>query len=222
MNLKRKNKKLWLSHSGLDILYRCPKCFWLQYRSGIRQPEGISSRLPVRFDKLMKDYFNLFREKNDLPPFVKKIFKGKLQDPFQETYFYNINEKYGFYGKLDECFVTPENKHVVVDFKTASSDPKKREEVFLAYRNQLNEYAFLLSEKGKPVADYGYLIYFYPQEIKKLEQGLPLKIYFQKIKVEPAKVLPRLTEAIKILEGPMPKFSKECPFCQWREKVNDL
>lgn len=222
MNIKRKNKKTWLSHSGIDILNRCPRCFWLQYRLGIRQPQGIVSRLPSRFDKVLKVYFDQFRAKNELPDFIKKVIKGRLENPFQEVYFYHVNQKYGFYGKLDECLINPEGKYVVVDFKTTSSDPQKRKEIFPAYQHQIDEYNFLLGQHGKPVADYGYLIYFYPGEIKDLKNGAPLKVYFQKIKANSKEVLPRIMKAIKVLEGEMPKPSEDCPYCQWRQELNSL
>lgn len=222
MNIKRKNKKTWLSHSGIDILNRCPRCFWLQYRLGIRQPQGIVSRLPSRFDKVLKVYFDQFRAKNELPDFIKKVIKGRLENPFQEVYFYHVNQKYGFYGKLDECLINPEGKYVVVDFKTTSSDPQKRKEIFPAYQHQIDEYNFLLGQHGKPVADYGYLIYFYPGEIKDLKNGAPLKVYFQKIKANSKEVLPRIMKAINVLEGEMPKPSEDCPYCQWHQELNSL
>lgn len=107
MKLQRSGKKIWLSHSGVDVLYRCPRCFWLRYTYKIYQPQGIVSRLPIRFDKIIKDYFNGYRIKGELPPIIKDQLKGRLQDPFQETYFYPINQKYGFFGKLDDCLVSP-------------------------------------------------------------------------------------------------------------------
>lgn len=36
-------------------LFECLRCFWLQYKKGIRQPEGIVSRLANRFDTVLKD-----------------------------------------------------------------------------------------------------------------------------------------------------------------------
>jgi len=59
---KDKNK-IWLSHSGLNILYKCPRCFWLKCRRKIDQPEEIVSReivsrFPDRFDRVIKIYFN--------------------------------------------------------------------------------------------------------------------------------------------------------------------
>src|SRR3989304_8296225 len=120
-----KDGKIWLSHTGLENLGRCPRFFWLSYRRGIRQPEGIVSRLANRFDTVLKNYFNMYRPQ--LPPMVEGKLEGRLQDPFQEKYFVPIDVRYGFWGKLDECLITEKNQLVPVDFKTASSDPREKE-----------------------------------------------------------------------------------------------
>lgn len=222
MKLKRAGKKIWLSHSGIDILNRCPRCFWLRYKYGIYQPQGIFSRLPIRFDQIFKNYFNDYRILNDLPPILEKVFKGKLQNPFKETYFYSINQKYGFYGKLDECLIDTDGKHVVVDFKTTSSDPRKRTDVFPSYKNQVEEYTFLLEAQQKPVADFAYLIFFYPDFTKELHNHVPLIIDIKKVKVNTRVVLSRLTNAIKVLQGDMPESSSDCSYCQWNKDLKDV
>ena len=122
-----KDGRVWLSHSGLETLKRCPRCFWLQYNKGIRQPEGIVSRLANRFDKILKSYFDIYRPDGGLPPLVNDSLEGSLQNPFIETYWVRINAKFGFYGKLDECIVNSRGELIPVDFKTSSSDPRENE-----------------------------------------------------------------------------------------------
>jgi len=216
------NKKIWLSHSGLDILYRCPRCFWLKYRCGINQPEGIVSRLPDRFDKILKGYFNLFRPFGELPPMLEGKVEGRLENPFQETYFYTINDKYGFYAKLDECLVAEKGEKVPLDFKTSSSDPRTRPEVFPAYQRQLDEFAFLFEKNRYKSAGWGYLVYVYPLERSKLHNGFPMLVHVLKLETHPESVEERLLEGIQVLEQDMPNPSPECPFCQWRETINSV
>ncbi|PIR80430.1 MAG: hypothetical protein COU25_00270, partial [Candidatus Levybacteria bacterium CG10_big_fil_rev_8_21_14_0_10_35_13] len=82
-----KDGRTWLSHTSLEVLERCPRCFWLQIKKGIRQPEGIVSRLANRFDAVLKNYFDKYRTQNTLPPMVEGKLPGKLQNPFVEKYF---------------------------------------------------------------------------------------------------------------------------------------
>lgn len=143
-----KKDKIWLSPSGVEGMKRCPRCFWLQYHKRIRQPEGIVSRLANRFDKVVKSYFDIYRKTGELPPMIEGQVDGKLENPFNETYFYNHDDKYGFYGKLDECLVTADKKYTPIDHKTSSSDPRQKE-TLSAYQSQLDAYSFLLELNKK-------------------------------------------------------------------------
>ena len=208
----------WLSHSALEELHRCPRCFWLSYKEGIRQPEGIQSRLANRFDIILKKYFDSYRAKGKLPPLVDGKIKGRLQNPFRERYYFRFDDDYGFYGKLDECLIDDEGNHIPVDFKTASSDPREKE-TLSAYQNQIDEYLFLMEENGKKVANFGYLIYFFPEMSIELTNGFPMVIHIVKIERKVKDIKKRIEAAIKILQGPIPQSSPECVFCNWFERV---
>lgn len=216
----KNGKKKWLSHSGIEVLARCPRCFWLKYKKGIYQPEGIVSRLANRFDIVLKNYFNIYRPLGELPPMVKDKLVGKLENPFQEKYFADINSQYGLYGKLDECLVTEKREFIPVDFKTASSDPRGRE-TLAAYQSQIDDYLFLLEATGKKTPRCGYLIYFFPDEGKDLHDGFPMVIHITKLSGDPERTKERIKKAIPVLEGPMPQSSKSCPFCTWFDNVQE-
>lgn len=211
-------KKRWLSATGLESRRRCPRCFWLQNNLRIYQPEGIVSRLANRFDGVIKKYFDLYRGTPDLPPMVAGQIEGRLESPFQEKYFADIDQRYGFLGKLDECLVTADGKYTPVDHKTASSDPRNRE-LIPAYQFQLDAYAFLLEQNRKPTTGVGHLIYFYPADGRDLHQGFPMEVIVKTLTTNPARVRPAIQEAIDILDGPLPTPADECPFCRYVETV---
>lgn len=211
-------KKRWLSATGLETRRRCPRCFWLQYNLRIYQPEGIVSRLANRFDGVIKKYFDLYRGTPDLPPMVAGQIKGRLESPFQEKYFVDIDSRYGFLGKLDECLVTADGKYTPVDHKTASSDPRERT-LIPAYQFQLDAYAFLLEQNRKPTTGIGHLIYFYPADGQSLHDGFPMDVIVKTLETNPDRVRPAIEQAIAVLDGPLPVPAEDCPFCRYVETV---
>lgn len=215
--IPEKRKKTWLSHSGIEGVNRCKRCFYLQYTQKIYQPEGIQSRLANRFDAVLKTHFDSFRKGGTLPAILSDL-KGSLQNPFKETYFHSINENYGFFGKLDECLVDPSGFHIPIDFKTSSSDPREKD-ILDAYRHQVDAYVYLLEKNRKPVAGYGYLIFFYPDLVHDMKNGFPMVTHIVKVDADTTRVDERITTAIEVLKGPLPPSSDGCPFCGWFAKV---
>lgn len=216
-----KDGRIWLSHTGLEALARCPRCFWLQYKKGIRQPEGIVSRLANRFDTVLKNYFNCYRDNGELPPLVSGKLDGRLQNPFTEAYFYQIDAQYGFYGKLDECLVIGERTLVPVDFKTASTDPKDKE-ILAAYTSQIDDYLFLLQHNRQQVSGYGYLIFFFPEISPTLHERFPIAVEIKRVDGHPENTETRLKQAVAVLSGPIPDAGAQCPFCSWHERMKTL
>lgn len=215
------DKIIWLSHSGIELLERCPRCFWLQYNKGMYQPEGIVSRLANRFDVVIKRYFDLYRPLGALPPMVEGKVEGKLQCPFQEIYFHRLNEKYGIKGKLDECLVRSDGLHTPVDYKTSSSDPNGKD-LLPAYQAQLDAYAFLLESNGKPTSGIGHLIYFYPTESRDLHNGFPMQVTIKTLQTDPLAAHERFQKAIAVLEDSIPGPSGDCPFCAWHGETTKI
>jgi hypothetical protein len=144
---------------------------------------------------------------------------GRLQNPFQEKYFVQIDEEYGFWGKLDECLINKKNEYIPVDFKTSSSDPREKE-VLAAYQSQIDAYTYIISRNNKPIAGYGYLIFVYPDLGRNLHEGFPMIIHIQKLTGDPKKTEKRIAKAIEVIEGKIPPSSPSCNFCNWHTLMN--
>lgn len=216
--MTKDKKKIWLSPTGISGLNRCPRCFWLQYKRGIRQPEGIVSRLANRFDVVIKKYFDLYRQTGELPPMIEGKVDGVLENPFQEIYFYHHDKDFGYYGKLDECLIEKNGLYTPVDHKTSSSDPREKE-TLQAYQNQLDSYAWLLEENKKKTSGAGHLIYFYPDHNNALHEGFKMIIHVVTLQTHPENAKKRFLDAIKTLNKPIPQPSPQCPYCAWYEKI---
>ena len=60
------------SPSSLNLLKECPRCFWLAFNKDIKRPNGIFPSLPSGMDRVLKDHFDCFMRKHELPPEIKE------------------------------------------------------------------------------------------------------------------------------------------------------
>ena len=81
------------SPSSLSLLKDCPRCFWLHFNKGIKRPEGIFPSLPSGMDRVLKEHFDCFIEKNQLPPELKELKDVKLFDDKEKLEEWRNNRK---------------------------------------------------------------------------------------------------------------------------------
>jgi hypothetical protein len=88
-----------LSPSSLSLLKDCPRCFWIQFRKGIKRPNGIFPSLPSGMDRILKNHFDSFRDRGMLPPELRGLEGIKLFDDagLLETWRNNWKPRKGFY-----------------------------------------------------------------------------------------------------------------------------
>src|SRR3989344_94866 len=60
-----------LSPSSMNLIEDCPRCFWLQVVKKISRPAAPFPSLPSGVDKMLKEHFDRFRDRSDLPPELK-------------------------------------------------------------------------------------------------------------------------------------------------------
>ena len=66
------------SPSSLSLLKDCPRCFWLRFNKKINRPDSIFPSLPSGMDKILKEHFDKFMKKGELPPELSEL---KVQPP---------------------------------------------------------------------------------------------------------------------------------------------
>ncbi|OQA56279.1 MAG: PD-(D/E)XK nuclease superfamily protein [Candidatus Omnitrophica bacterium ADurb.Bin277] len=215
-----------VSPSGLNLFKDCPRCFWLEKVRGIKRPRGIFPSLPGGMDRVIKLYFDTFRAKASLPPelHARDEFRGlRLYEDHARLerwrnwrtgleYFENGGR---LFGALDDLLVAGE-ACVPFDYKTKGS-PTSEEDAVRYYQTQLDCYALMLEANGLKTAGYGFLLYYSPKEAGEngnvLFEIQPVRIATD---IERAKSLFRQSAAVT--EGPAPKASANCEYCNWLEK----
>lgn len=213
-----------LSPSTLKLYKDCPRCFWLHFNKNIRRPETIFPSLPSGMDKILKEHFDQYMRRGELPPELKKLEgEVRLYDNEELLKVWRNNFK-GiswtdpkgnlFRGAVDNILVKGE-KLIVLDYKTRGYPLK--EDTHEHYQNQMDMYNFLLRKNGYKTENYSYLLFYHP--IRVHENGnIDFQADLVKIKVNIKNAQRIFTEAVEGLEGKIPASSSECGFCTWCEE----
>ena len=214
-----------LSPSTLNLFLKCPRCFWLHFNKKSKRPRGIVSSLPGGMDKVIKEYFDKYRLKDELPPELKGKLEGKLMPDlalikkwryWQTGLAYKDKETGAVLGgAIDDCLQNGKF-YIFLDYKTRRSPPKEGWLVYSEkyYKNQLSCYTLLLKENGYKVKNYAYLIYYFPKVVK--ENGVvEFDIKIVKININIHEAKKNFLNAVKLLQGEIPPRSPGCEYCNW-------
>ena len=211
-----------LSPSSLSLMKECPRCFWLTQHKVWKRPAGIFPSLPSGMDKILKEHFNKFMEKKELPPELKnnghtkdtKLFDNHELLAIWRSNFKGIQweDKNGniLKGAVDNILMKGK-KLIVLDYKTRGYALK--EDTAEHYQNQLDIYNFLLRKTGYDTEDYAFLLFYVPKEV--LETGeviFDTELIKMKIDIKNAENI--FKKAIKLLNEDCPNNS--CEWCEGR------
>lgn len=212
--------------TGLNLFNDCPRCFWIHYNEGVARPRGIFPSLPGGMDLVIKTYYDQYR--GNLPPELKGHVRGKLIEDLAlmnqwrnwrtGMEYIDSTRNAVLFGALDECLVNQEGKYVPLDYKTRGSAPRDGDSERY-YQTQLDTYALLLEANGYPVADYGYLVYYYPDVVGEAGQ-VRFHVYPIELKLDYNRVRALFEKAVDFLKTPMPEQGS-CEYCVWQRAIND-
>src|SRR3990167_9464673 len=199
------------SPSSLSLLKDCPRCFWLHFNKNIKRPDSIFPSLPSGMDKILKEHFDRFMKKGELPPELQKLNgEVKLFDNEELLKIWRSNfkgiqwtDKKGnlIRGAVDNILIKGK-KLIVLDYKTRGFALK--EDTAEHYQNQLDTYNFLLRKNNYETEDYAFLLFYVPKEV--LETGEVLfDTHLVKMKVNVKNAEKIFTKAINLLENDCPK-----------------
>jgi len=162
-----------LSPTSINLMLDCPRCFWLTKNNVWKRPETIFPTLPSGMDKVLKEHFDRFMEKDKLPPELKEIKGYKLFDDKEKLKTWRNNlkgiswtdeEGNIMHGAVDNILVKGK-KLVVLDYKTRGYPLK--EDTHKHYQTQMDVYNFLLRKNNYKTEDYAYLLFYYPNKVTK-------------------------------------------------------
>jgi len=213
------NKKFRLSPSALNLMKECPRCFWLTQHKIWKRPSGIFPSLPSGMDRILKNHFDKFRDRGELPPELcdnhecteMKLFGDKEKLKIWQNNFKGISfiDKKGneLRGAVDNILVKGE-KLIVLDYKTRGYPTK--EDTAEHYRLQQNIYNFLLRKNGYKTEDFFFLLFYIPKEVMATGEVI-FDTELVKMKVDVKMAEETWEKALELLEGDCPK--EKCEWC---------
>jgi hypothetical protein len=162
-----------LSRAKIEDFIRCPRCFVLEVRYGIKKPAGVPFTLNVAVDNLLKKEFDQYRELATPHPLVEQngLDLVPFQHPELDSWRNNFkgvtaetsDGRFLITGAVDDIWVDKAEKLYVVDYKATG----RQEAVtslgqggfYDGYRRQIEIYQWLLRKNGFAVSDTGFWVY---------------------------------------------------------------
>ncbi|MEM4598759.1 MAG: PD-(D/E)XK nuclease family protein [Candidatus Diapherotrites archaeon] len=216
-----------LSPTTLLLFLECKRCFWLHFVKGIRRPDFAFPSLQSGMDRIIKEHFDKYIDKGVLPPEIRNnalchgcnLFsdKEKLREWRNARKGLQYKHESGIIlaGAIDSI-LERNGKLIVLDFKTRGSAPKEDSASY--YELQLDIYNLLLRKNGYNTEDFGYLLFYYPKEVKEAGEIL-FECELVQVKTMPERGAKVLDEAIAVLKlNKPPEPAQDCGFCAWAKK----
>ncbi|MFT5849589.1 MAG: CRISPR/Cas system-associated exonuclease Cas4 (RecB family) [Patiriisocius sp.] len=225
-------KKWRLSRSKLDFFIECPRCFYLDNKLGTKRPGFPSFNLNIAVDELFKKEFDVHREAKTAHPVMEQYKINAV--PFEHVNMHTWRENFEgiefkhdlgmtVSGAIDDIWMNPDGKLIIVDYKSTSKDGSITElsdsPWDQQYKRQLGVYKWLLEQNGFKVEDTGYLVY---ANASKDEDGFDGKLVFETtivpVETDISWIEPTLVKIKDCLEKDhLPAIGEKCEFCPYRE-----
>ena len=162
-----------LSRSGIEQFIRCPRCFYLQKRMGLKPPSMVPLTLAVATDALLKHDFDDVRDSGACHHIWKehglkvKAYQHADIDLWRSNFkgMRVTHEPTGLtaYGAVDDVWQNLDTGQLhIVDYKSTSKqgDPSIDNGGWGdSYKRQMEFYQWLFRRAGFDVSDTGYFLY---------------------------------------------------------------
>ena len=221
-----------LSASKLGVFKNCARCFWFQEVQGIKLPRGIFPSLPGGVDRVLKAWFDTWRNNGKFPPEVNlegSPYKNQTELNGWRNWRSGLTASLGnnllVIGAIDDLHVDKLNGFFSpLDYKSRGSTPNEGDSEKY-YGHQMDVYALLLEANGMQTTGKAYLIYYWPVEVFNLEgTGRSAKFAFDcevvTIGADPKKAKVMATNALDCINSALPPPpTPECEQCVYVEQI---
>ena len=168
---KWSEKSSKLSRSALEQHIRCPQCFYLQRKLGLKPPAMVPLTLAVATDALLKNEFDAVRETGASHPLWEReglnvrAYRHEDIDLWRNNFKgIRITHSSGteVFGAVDDVWEDLDTGELhIVDYKSTSKQGEPSIDVGWGdgYKRQMEIYQWLFREAGYTVSKTGYFLY---------------------------------------------------------------
>lgn len=226
-----------VSRSKIEFFLQCPKCFYLDRKLGIIQPPGFPFNLNSAVDKLLKQEFDVYREKGLPHPIIKNYkvdaipLRHEKIDDWRNTLkgiqYFHEPTNFIVYGAIDDVWRNSEGEYIIVDYKATSKfgDINALDADWQnGYKRQMEIYQWLFRRNGFPVSKTGYFVYCNGKTYNrmfnaKLEFDVTL---IPHIAQDDSWIEKAVFDIHKTLNSDkIPESGAECDYCTYVKTVNE-
>ncbi len=161
-----------VSRSKLDLFTECPRCAYLDMRLGVKRPSMPAFSLNNAVDELLKREFDIHRAAGSTHPLLEKYgldaipLNDERMDEWRDALRRGIAYLHEptnilLRGGVDDVWVNPAGELIIVDYKATSKKvgPSSEDDLYDAYKRQMEIYQWLFRRNGHTVSPTGYFVY---------------------------------------------------------------
>ena len=228
-----------VSRSKIDFFLECPQCFYLDRKMGITRPDMPGWSLNTAVDVLLKNEFDLLREKKQAHPLMQKygIEAVPFSHPDLAVWRDDNNKKIGattlhkptnlnICGIVDDIWQNTKTQQLhIVDYKSTSTDyPISLDGQYKAgYKRQMEVYQWIFRRLGFNVSPVGY---FFFANASKNRAGFHGKLEFENTIIpytaDDSWIEGTVFDIKKCLDSNnTPQSGQNCQHCAYRKSIQN-
>lgn len=223
-----------ISRTKIDLFIKCPQCFYLDQRLGVKRPDTYPLTLNLAVDALLKKEFDLHRAKKIAHPLMAKYgldavpFEHEKINTWRELdfgrggiHYLHPETNFDVYGVVDDVWVNRQQELIIVDYKATAKTraPTLEGDLGAQYKRQMETYQWLFSQNNFKVSPTGYFVYVNGRRDAAAFDGkLEFDISILSCRGDSRWVPNTLEEMKRTLVAPAPpQSSADCDYCVYRQ-----
>jgi len=225
-----------VSRSKIEFFLKCPKCFYFDRKMGISQPPGFPFNLNSAVDKLLKQEFDIYREKGVAHPIIKNYNVDAVparhekinewRNTKQGIRFLHEPTNFLVYGAIDDLWQNSKGEYMIIDYKATSKfgDITALDKDWHdGYKRQMEIYQWLFRKNGFNVAETGYFVYCNGRTYNKMFNArLEFDVTLIPYKGDDQWIEKTVFDIHKCLNSDeIPESGPECDYCTYVKTVNE-